>query len=51
MAELIAAANAPKIMTGLLPTKSASFPLKGLLTAAVKAKSDMIKPLYSAPPI
>ena len=40
----------PVMITGLRPILSASFPLKGRDTSAVTVKSDMINPLYSAPP-
>jgi len=35
---------------GFRPISSASFPEKGLEIAADKVKSEMIRPLYSAPP-
>lgn len=40
----------PTAITGILPIVSVSFPLKGLETPAVRVKSAMINPLYSAPP-
>lgn len=38
------------MMTGTLPTLSANFPLKGLDIIAVNVNSEIIRPLYSAPP-
>lgn len=38
------------MMTGFLPMRSASLPLKGREIMAVSVKSEMINPLYSAPP-
>ncbi len=40
----------PKTITGTRPYLSASLPLKGLDIIAVNVKSEMISPLYSAPP-
>jgi len=42
--------RAPTIMTGFLPIRSASFPLKGLESIAVRVNNDIINPLYAAPP-
>lgn len=38
------------MMTGFLPMRSASLPLKGRDIMAVNVKREMIRPLYSAPP-
>jgi hypothetical protein len=40
----------PTIITGTLPTVSASFPLKGREHIAVMVNKDIIYPLYCAPP-
>src|SRR5690606_3648139 len=40
----------PAIITGTRPSLSAIFPLKGLEKSAVRAKREMISPLYSSPP-
>ena len=41
----------PATITGILPMRSASLPLNGRDNIAVTVKSEMIKPLYSPPPI
>ena len=40
----------PTIMTGTLPTVSASLPLNGRENIAVRVNNAMMNPLYSAPP-
>lgn len=40
----------PITITGLRPTLSAIFPLNGRDTMAVTVNSEMISPLYCAPP-
>jgi len=40
----------PAMITGTRPILSASFPLKGRDSIAVTVNSEMISPLYSAPP-
>ncbi len=42
--------DVPMTITGILPTLSAIFPLKGLEIMAVIVNNEMINPLYSAPP-
>jgi len=47
---MITQTDVPITITGILPTLSAIFPLKGREIMAVIVNNEIISPLYSAPP-